>query len=33
MRTYGKWIPDDSSKKGYQPVSNWGAYIDVKKDE
>ncbi|MDP3704961.1 MAG: tyrosine-type recombinase/integrase [Legionellaceae bacterium] len=33
MRTYGKWIPDDSSKKGYQPVSNWGAYIDMKKDE
>lgn len=27
MRTYGKWIPDDSSKKGYKPVNNWGTYI------
>jgi integrase len=31
MRTYGKWIPDDSSKKGYQPLNNWGTYIDTKK--
>jgi integrase len=30
MRTYGKWIPDDSSKKGYQPLNNWGAYIEIK---
>ncbi|HAT8326971.1 TPA: DUF3596 domain-containing protein [Legionella pneumophila] len=27
MKTYGKWIPDDSSKKGYQPINNWEAYI------
>ena len=31
MRTYGKWIPDESSKKGYQPVNNWGAYISSEK--
>ncbi|HAT9646103.1 TPA: tyrosine-type recombinase/integrase, partial [Legionella pneumophila subsp. pneumophila] len=24
MKTYGKWIPDDSSKKGYRPINNWG---------
>ncbi len=29
MRTYGKWIPDDSAKMGYRPVNNWGAYIDA----
>lgn len=28
MKTYGKWIPDDASKKGYRPINNWGAYID-----
>ncbi|HAU1294565.1 TPA: tyrosine-type recombinase/integrase, partial [Legionella pneumophila] len=28
MKTYGKWIPDDSSKKGYKPINNWGTYID-----
>jgi integrase len=33
MRTYGKWIPDDSSKKGYQPLNNWGTYIDPEKGE
>ncbi len=33
MRTYGKWIPDDSAKKGYQPVNDWGGYIDKKKGE
>ena len=27
MRTYGKWIPDDSSKKGYRPINNWETYI------
>lgn len=32
MRTYGKWIPDDTSKKGYQPVNNWGTYIEAEKD-
>lgn len=31
MRTYGKWIPDDSAKKGHQPVNDWGGYIDKKK--
>lgn len=33
MRTYGKWIPDDSAKKGYQPVNDWGGYINKKKGE
>ncbi len=33
MKTYGKWIPDDSSKKGYKPVSDWGTYINEEKDE
>ncbi len=28
MRTYGKWIPDDSSKMGYRTINNWGDYID-----
>ncbi len=28
MKTYGKWIPDDSSKKGYQTVNNWELYVD-----
>lgn len=27
MKTYGKWIPNDASKKGYQTINNWGAYI------
>ncbi|RAP36682.1 site-specific integrase [Legionella quinlivanii] len=27
MKTYGKWIPDDSSKKGYQPVNNWDSFF------
>ena len=31
MRTYGKWIPDDSSKKGYQPLNNWGKYIGTER--
>ena len=24
MRHYGKWIPDQSKKSGYQPVNDWG---------
>ncbi|CAM2932153.1 TPA: tyrosine-type recombinase/integrase [Legionella pneumophila] len=27
MKTYGKWIPNDASKKGYRTVSNWESYI------
>lgn len=27
MKTYGKWIPNDASKKGYRPVNNWETYI------
>ncbi|HAU1639317.1 TPA: tyrosine-type recombinase/integrase [Legionella pneumophila] len=27
MKTYGKWIPNDTSKKGYRPVNNWDAYL------
>lgn len=27
MKTYGKWIPNDESKKGYRPINNWEAYI------
>lgn len=28
MRTYGKWIPDNSEKMGYKPINNWGDYIN-----
>ena len=28
MRTYGKWIPDNSAKMGYRTVTNWESYID-----
>ena len=28
MRTYGKWIPDNSLKVGYRPVKDWNEYID-----
>ena len=24
MRHYGKWIPDQSKKSGYQPINDWG---------
>lgn len=27
MKTYGKWIPNDASKKGYRTINNWGTYI------
>lgn len=27
MKTYGKWIPDNSSQKGYRPINNWETYI------
>ncbi|ARG98628.1 site-specific integrase [Legionella micdadei] len=27
LKTYGKWIPNDASKKGYRPVNNWETYI------
>ena len=27
MRTYGKWIPDNSAKMGYRTVTNWEDYI------
>ncbi len=27
MRTYGKWIPDNSLRLGYQPLNNWGAFL------
>lgn len=27
MRTYGKWIPNEESKKGYRTVSNWEIYF------
>jgi len=27
MKTYGKWIPNDTSKKGYRPISNWETYL------
>lgn len=28
MKTYGKWIPDNSLKLGYKPLNNWGAFFD-----
>ncbi|HAU1146916.1 TPA: DUF3596 domain-containing protein [Legionella pneumophila] len=27
MKTYGKWIPSDDSKKGYLPINNWERYL------
>lgn len=27
MKTYGKWIPNDASKKGYKTINNWETYI------
>ncbi len=27
MKTYGKWIPDNSLKLGYKPLNNWGAFF------
>ncbi|HAT9621503.1 TPA: DUF3596 domain-containing protein [Legionella pneumophila subsp. pneumophila] len=27
MKTYGKWIPDESAKEGYSTVTNWGKFI------
>lgn len=30
MRTYGKWIPDNSLKLGYKPLNNWGMFFDEK---
>jgi len=31
MKTYGKWIPDNSLKLGYKPLNNWGTSFDEKK--
>lgn len=28
MKTYGKWIPDNSVNMGYQTVNDWGKYIE-----
>lgn len=30
MRTYGKWIPDNSLKLGYKPLNNWDAFFEGK---
>ena len=30
MKTYGKWIPDNSLKLGYKPLNNWGTFFDEK---
>jgi len=27
MKTYGKWIPNEASKKRYQTINNWGIYL------
>lgn len=27
MKTYGKWIPDNSLRLGYKPLNNWGAFF------
>lgn len=27
IKTYGKWIPDPSSKAGYKPVNNWATVL------
>ncbi len=29
IRTYGKWIPDPTSKAGYVPVNNWGSVLQA----
>ncbi len=28
MKTYGKWIPNENSKRGYTPINNWEEYIN-----
>ncbi|GAN28632.1 tyrosine-type recombinase/integrase [Legionella pneumophila] len=28
MKTYGKWIPDNSLRLGYKPLNNWGTYFE-----
>ena len=33
MRTYGKWIPDNSITAGYQPVNDWGQHLDLNKKQ
>ncbi|MBJ15337.1 MAG: hypothetical protein CMF38_01695 [Legionellaceae bacterium] len=30
MKTYGKWIPDNSLKLGYKPLNNWGTFLTKK---
>ncbi len=30
IKTYGKWIPDNSVHTGYKPVNDWGKYIALK---
>ena len=27
IKTYGRWIPDQSTQTGYRPVHNWGAHL------
>jgi integrase len=27
IKTYGRWIPDNSTKSGYRPVHNWGCHL------
>lgn len=27
IKTYGRWIPDQSTQSGYRPVHDWGAHL------
>jgi integrase len=29
IKTYGRWIPDQSTKSGYKPTHNWGDHLSV----
>lgn len=29
MKTYGRWIPDQSAHSGYRPVHNWEVHLDT----
>ena len=33
IRTYGKWIPDNSITAGYKPVNDWSQHIELESKE
>lgn len=28
MKTYGRWIPDQTAHSGYKPVHDWDSHLD-----